>query len=52
MRSYLRPATVWAFAAGLTIGSLGIAAAATFGTAGADYLPACQTPAVHYAVTR
>ena len=52
MRPYIRPATVWAFAAGLTIGSLGIAAAATFGTAGATHLPDCQTPAVHYAVTR
>lgn len=42
----MRPATVWAFAAGLTIGSLGIAAAATFSTGAAEHLPACQTPAI------
>ena len=35
---------MWAFAAGLAIGSLAIAAAATFGSAEAQQLPACETP--------
>lgn len=43
MRHYLRPSTVWAFASGLTLGSLAIAAAATFATAADEQLPACAT---------
>lgn len=35
---------MWAFAAGLMVGSLAIAAAATFGTQEAEQLPACETP--------
>lgn len=38
----MRPQSWWAFTAGLTIGSLAIAAAATFGNADAQQLPACQ----------
>ena len=39
----MRPQALWAFAAGLTIGSLAIAAAATFGSAEAQQLPACES---------
>ena len=35
---------MWGFAAGLAIGSLAIAAAATFGSVDAQQLPACETP--------
>jgi len=53
MKHYLRPSTIWSFAAGLTIGSLGIAAAATFGTSAADQLPACASLHIEYtAVSR
>ena len=47
----IRTSTVWGFAAGLSVGSLLIAAAATFGTAHSEELPACQTPAIHYVGT-
>lgn len=47
----IRPFTIWAFAAGLAVGSIGIAAAATFGTAHSQQLPACQTPAITYVST-
>ena len=40
----MRPQSWWAFAAGLSIGALTIAAAATFGSGAAEYLPACETP--------
>jgi hypothetical protein len=39
----MRPQSWWAFAAGLSIGSLAIAAAATFGSAAEQHLPACET---------
>jgi hypothetical protein len=39
----MRPQAWWAFAGGLAIGSLAIAAAATFGSAEAQQLPACET---------
>ena len=48
--SYLRTATVIAFAAGLALGSLLIAAAATFTGAGAEQLPPCETIQVDYTV--
>ena len=35
---------MWGFAAGLAIGSVGIAWFATFGSIDAQQLPACQTP--------
>jgi hypothetical protein len=35
---------MWGFAAGLAIGSVGIAWFATFGSAEAQHLPACETP--------
>jgi hypothetical protein len=38
----MRPQSWWAFAAGLSIGSLAIAAAATFGSAAEQHLPACE----------
>lgn len=40
----IRPPTVWAFSAGLSVGSLAIAAVAYFGTAADEALPACATP--------
>ena len=40
----MRPQSLWAFAAGLTIGSLTIAAAAAFGSAEAQQIPACDSP--------
>jgi hypothetical protein len=40
----MRPQAYWGFAAGLTVGSLAIAIAATFGSAEAQQLPACETP--------
>lgn len=40
---------MWGFAAGIMVGSLTIAAAATFATAGAQQLPACETVHVQYA---
>ena len=40
----MRPSTVWGFAAGLSVGSLAIATVAFFGSAEAQYLPACETP--------
>ena len=48
----IRPSTLWSFALGLTVGSLGIAAAATFGTAGAEQLPACATLHIAQEVTQ
>lgn len=39
----MRPQSWWAFAAGLSIGSLAIALAATFGSAAEQHLPACET---------
>jgi hypothetical protein len=39
----MRPQPWWAFAVGLTLGSLAIAAAATFGSAEAQQLPACES---------
>jgi len=39
----MRPQAYWGFAAGLTVGSLAIAAAATFGSAAEQHLPACET---------
>lgn len=50
MTQYLRTTTVWAFAAGIMVGSLSIATAAMFATAGAAQLPACETIKVEYAV--
>lgn len=43
MSAYLRPPTVIAFAAGITIGSLAIAAAATFGSSASVEMPSCST---------
>lgn len=43
MSAYLRPPAVIAFAAGVTLGSLTIAAAATFGAGAAQELPSCQS---------
>jgi hypothetical protein len=40
----MRPQAYWGFAVGLTVGSLAIAAAAAFGSAEAQHLPACETP--------
>ena len=40
----MRPQGYWGFAAGLSIGSLAIAALAFFGSAQAQQLPACETP--------
>ena len=40
----MRPQAYWGFALGLTVGSLAIAAAATFGSGAAEHLPACETP--------
>ena len=40
----MRPQAWWGVAAGLAVGSLAIAAVATFGSAEAQYLPACETP--------
>jgi hypothetical protein len=39
----VRPQSWWAFAVGLSIGSLAIALAATFGSAAQEHLPACET---------
>jgi hypothetical protein len=46
----MRPQGVWGFAAGLMVGSLLVAAAASFGSAGAQEIPACET--VYASVTR
>lgn len=43
----IRPATVWAFAAGMITGTLTIALAATFAAPATP--PDCATPVVHYA---
>jgi hypothetical protein len=48
----MRPSTMWGFAVGLMVGSLSIATAAMFSTAGAEQLPACETVKVEYAVAR
>jgi len=39
----MRPQAWWGFAAGLAVGSLAIAFAATFGSAEAKQLPACES---------
>lgn len=39
----MRPQSWWAFAAGLTVGSVAIALAATFGSAAEQHLPACES---------
>jgi hypothetical protein len=46
----MRPQGVWGFAAGLMVGSLLVAAAASFGSADAQEIPACET--VYASVTR
>lgn len=40
----IRPPIVWGFAAGLSVGSLAIAAVAYFGAAADESLPECATP--------
>lgn len=39
----MRPSTITAFAFGLTVGAIAIAAAATFTTAAGQHLPDCHT---------
>lgn len=50
MTQYLRTTTVWAFAAGLTLGSLSIAAADAIGSAGAEQIPSCESVISHVSV--
>jgi len=45
----MRPSTVTGFAAGIAVGSIFIAAVATFSTTAEDQLPDCQT-AITYTV--
>ena len=45
----MRPSTVTGFAAGIAVGSIFIAAVATFTTHADDHLPDCQT-AITYTV--
>lgn len=47
----MRPSTISAFSVGLSFGIVAVVAGMAFSTAGAEHLPACETP-ITYAVAR